>query len=618
MISQQQQPSGLVHETNYPVHHETGTSNLPSFTQRRTRNEKRREKRFKGLPASPGIMIAQATLFISETPKIHSGSVALHHIPSEHERFALAVEECSRELQRIVSIAQSEAPVAAPILEAQLLIMNDPAMGEMIHRRIDEQCSAEFAVQQVYDEQHRILDHAQNAYLRERAVDLDNVKNRLIDFLCQRHTTIQAITQGEIIVASALTPSDLMLFKQSGMAGFVTEVSGITSHTAILARSLHIPAVIGVPHITTRINAETPVIIDGYAGIVIIHPKPETIHKYERRKADFEKREKKLGKLVKMTAQTTDGRKIHLLANADTSEEIEESLACGAEGIGLVRTELPLMSLQRFPDENEQTAWYTELAERAYPLPVTIRAFDVGSDKSLGFLPPEPNPALGLRGLRFLLKHQDIFFTQLRAVLRSSLHRNVRLMLPMVSSVQEIHKTQALIEKVKKSLREDEQLFDESMPVGIMIETPAAALIAKELGAMTDFFSIGTNDLVQYTLAADRLNTNIVNLYDAFHPSVLRLLKMTIEAARFNNISVAVCGEFAGHSAATELLIGLGIEELSVVPSILLELKKRVRKSSYSDAVTLSNEVLHLHTGVEIRRYIASTIRKKRTPAKKS
>ncbi len=573
------------------------------------KSDRRKEKRFKGLPASPGIVIGRAITHTTEPLTIRTNSIAAQDVALEQERFRTAVHECTSELQRIIVMAQEEAPVAAPILEAQLFIMNDPTVGEMIQQRIEQLITAEYAVQQVFDEHHRILQHAPDTYLRERAMDLDNVKNRLLDYLCNR-TGTRDVEAGCIVLGSVLTPSDVMLFKKSGMVAFVTELSGIASHTAILARSLHLPSVIGVPNVASRINSGVPVIIDGYAGIVIIHPKPETVAKYERRRIDFEKREKKLGRLTKLNSQTSDGRKIHLFANADTLDEIEEARSSGAEGVGLVRTELQLIELKRLPTEEEQVEWYTELAERAYPLPLTVRAFDIGSDKSFGMLPPEPNPALGLRGLRFLLKNRGAFMGQIRAILRASQHRNVRLMLPMVTSVQEFQKGLAIVEQAKKSLRDDEMLFDDNLPVGAMIETPSAALMARELGALADFFSIGTNDLIQYTLAADRLNASIINVYDSFHPAVLRLIKMTVEAAQFNNIPVAVCGEFAGHSAATELLIGLGIEELSVVPSVILELKKRIRKTSYTDAVTLTTEALQLNTGIEIRKYVASAFKK--------
>jgi len=355
-----------------------------------------------------------------------------------------------------------------------------------------------------------------------------------------------------------------------------------------------------------RIHTGTMLIIDGFAGIVITHPHHDTIERYKRRQQDLEHKARNMGKYATLPAQTLDGRKVHLYANADTPEEIELARASGAEGIGLIRTELQMLERQLVPSEEEQTEFYKDLAERAYPLQITLRAFDIGSDKSFGLIGHEPNPALGLRGLRFLLKNRAIFTAQIRAILRASCHRNVRLMLPMITTVQEFQKALSMIEGCKATLRENGEDFDENIPVGAMIETPAAALIARELSALADFFSIGTNDLTQYTLAADRMNANITPIYDTFHPAILRLINMTIEAAHNSNIPVAVCGEFAGHAAATELLVGMGISELSVAHTSLLDVKKRIRNVDYSTTRTFATESLTLATSSEVRKYLIS------------
>lgn len=576
-----------------------------SFSAQSRSSKHRKEKRFKGIPASPGIYIGEAVVMAVEPIAIKDTPISEDRVHSECERFAHAITECTQELHRIISMANDEAPVAAPILEAQLFILNDPTVAEMIVERICKYYGAERAVQEVFDSQQAILLHASDSYLRERAVDLENVKQRLLNFLTGRNTDTNVQPKG-IVITDSLTPSDVMLFRKSGMTAFGTETSGITSHACILARSLGIPAVVGLANICKRIGNNSTIIIDGYAGIIISNPQPETISRYQRRIEDVENRAKKLGKLAHLPAQTTDGRKIHLFANADTAEEIELARAAGAEGVGLIRTELQIISHNFVPDEDEQTTYYKELAERAYPLPITLRAFDIGSDKSFGLIANEPNPALGLRGLRFLLKNKSVFMTQLRAILRASCHRNVRLMLPMITTVQEFQKAQQIIEECKAKLREAGEDFDAKMPVGAMIETPAAALIARELGALADFFSIGTNDLTQYTLATDRMNASTTQIYDTFHPAILRLLKMIVEAAHFNNIPVAVCGEFASHAAATELLIGLGIEELSVAPLSLLEVKKRVRKAAFVETKRVAGESLHFSTGSEVRKFLTT------------
>lgn len=566
-----------------------------------------KEKRFKGIPASPGIVIGEAVTFVIEPITIRQTLIDSERIDTELERFRHAVEECTAELNRTIAMANDEAPVAAPILEAQLFMLNDPSVSAMVTEYISKKrYTADHAVQDVFDSQQAMMLHTSDAYLRERAVDLEHVKQRLLNFLAHRNITAPEISTGSIVISEALTPSDVMLFRKTGMAAFATESSGITSHAAILARSMGLPAVVGLANVCKRIHTGTMLIIDGFAGIIISHPHPETLERYQRRQQDLVNKARKMGKYASLPAQTLDGRKVHLFANADTPEEIELARTSGAEGIGLIRTELQMLERQLVPTEEEQTQLYTDLAERAYPLQITLRAFDIGSDKSFGLIGHEPNPALGLRGLRFLLKNRAIFTAQIRAILRASCHRNVRIMLPMITTVQEFQKALSMIEGCKASLRENGESFDEHIPVGAMIETPAAALIARELSALADFFSIGTNDLTQYTLAADRMNANITPIYDTFHPAILRLISMTIEAAHNKNIPVAVCGEFAAHAAATELLVGMGISELSVAHTSLLDVKKRIRKVDYSTARTFATESLTLATSSEVRKYLMS------------
>lgn len=575
-------------------------------TQKRASTKSRlRERRFRAIPASHGVLIGTAVVIRPEAPHVITEQLPPEQIHREFKRFNNAVESCSHELETVLSMAQESIPQSvAAIIESQILILKDFTVNESIMKRIGQGISSERAVIEEFDAQQQILYGAKDAFLRERAVELEHIKQRLLAHLRQKKA-VHSVPKNSIVVTSSLTPSEIMLYNESGMSGFITEISGIASHMSILARSLHIPAVIGLRNATKYIESGTPLIVDGYAGVIIAHPRPETIDKYIRRKSDLDKKEQKYGKLAKLPSQTTDGRKVHLHANIDTVEDIDAAIASGSNGIGLVRTEHLIIKLNRFPTEEEQVRWYSELAERAYPLPITIRAFDVGNDKTIDALSPEANPALGLRGIRLLMKHKELLISQVRAVLRASHHRNIRLMLPMVTSLSELQKTRTLIEKCKNLLRKEGLAFDPSTPIGVMIETPSAALMARELGAMADFFSIGTNDLTQYTLAADRLNPNVANIYDALHPAVLRLLKLTVDAARYHNIPVGVCGEIAGHAAATELLIGLGIVELSVVPPLLPELKKRIRKTSYASSVLLANEVLQYSSGSEIRKRIA-------------
>ena len=592
-----------------PRTQEAPTTPSEKSTRKASHKAAHKEKRFKGIPAAPGIVIGEAVTFVIEPITIRQALIEPERIDAEIERFHQAVEECTAELHRTIAMANDEAPVAAPILEAQLFMLNDPSVSAMVIEYIRKQYTADHAVQDVFDSQQAIMRHTSDAYLRERATDLEHVKQRLLNFLANRNLAAPEISDGSIVISEALTPSDVMLFRKNGMAAFATESSGITSHAAILARSMGLASVVGLANVCKRIHTGTRLIIDGFAGIIITHPQPETLERYHHRQQDLDHKAHKLGKYALLASQTLDGRTVHLFANADTPEEIDMARASGAEGIGLIRTELQMLERQIVPSEEEQTAFYKNLAERAYPLHITLRAFDIGSDKSFGLIGHEPNPALGLRGLRFLLKNRALFAAQIRAMLRASCHRNVRIMLPMITTVQEFQKALSLIEGCKAALREKGEDFDENTPIGAMIETPAAALIARELSALADFFSIGTNDLTQYTLAADRMNAGIMPIYDTFHPAILRLLNMTIEAARQSNIPVAVCGEFASHAAATELLIGMGISELSVAHTSLLEMKKRIRKVHYSSTCTLASEALTLATSSEVRKYLISATR---------
>lgn len=595
---------GLNHALNGETPHRNGRIRASS-----TKNT-RKEKRFKGIPASPGIFIGTAVTFVVEAVSVRQTLIAPERVEAEIARFHHAVAECAVELHRAVAMANEEAPVAAPILEAQLFMLNDPSIGAMVESYIKQRnYAADRAVQEIFEEQQALMRHASDQYLRERAVDLEHVKQRLLDFMAHRNVSAPKIEADSVVISEALTPSEVMMFRKSGMRAFAAETSGITSHAAILARSMRLPAVVGLTNICKRVHTGATVIIDGFAGVIIAHPQEETLERYERRRLDLELKAQKLGKYAALPSETLDGRKIMLFANADLPEEIDMARASGAEGIGLIRTELQLLERQLVPSEVEQTDYYAALAERAYPLPATLRAFDIGSDKSFGLIPPEPNPALGLRGLRFLLKNRPIFNAQIRAILRASRYRNVRIMLPMITTAQEFQKALGIIEECKEQLRESGEEFDENIPVGAMIETPAAALIADELGAIADFFSVGTNDLTQYTLAADRMNASITTIYDAFHPAIIRLLHIIIEAGRKHRIPVAVCGEFASHAAATELLIGMGIDELSVSHNSLLDIKKRIRNTRFSDTEALARETLSMPTGSEIRKRLVGGAR---------
>jgi phosphotransferase system enzyme I (PtsI) len=465
---------------------------------------------------------------------------------------------------------------------------------DAIKARIHSGLSVESSVVREFESQKQYLKKAKDALLRERAIDLDNIMYKLLSVL-KKKTINYGFYKDSIVVANSVTPSDIVNFKLAGILGIITEVGGISSHSSILTRNYEIPEIIGLNNATQIITEDIFLIIDGYTGSLTLNPTEETVLQYKQKKNLQEEHRKKLGDLLKLPSETKDGKKINLLANLDFPEDVETAVMAGSEGIGLVRSENLLIKLGYFPGEDEQYEWYKSFAERSYPRPVTIRAYDVGSDKFAEAVPiHESNPALGYRGIRFLLKREDIFRTQVRAVLRASKTKNIHFMIPMLTSLGELLLSLKLINQCKIELSKEGIEFDDKMPVGVMIETPAAALISSKLAEYVQFFSIGTNDLTQYTLAADRTNELVVDYYNSFHPAVLRLIKLTTEGAAKSNISVSVCGEFAGHSAATSLLIGLGVTGLSASPSVLPELKNRIRTIDSRESIVLAEDILKL------------------------
>ncbi len=559
---------------------------------------------YRGIPASPGIAIGRCILLKNESQDVITlRLIAEDQRHGEFVRYEKAVESCLLELRETYRIAEREIGNVASILESYELILTDMTINEAIATRIRDGFPAENAVLAEYDDHRNLFKNAKDPILRERAFDLENVKDRLILALHNRQLS-HTIARDTIVIAPSLIPQDVILFNEGQILAYVTELGGLTSHSSILARSLGLPAVIGVKNLCRNVSADSTVIVDGHEGILITNPRIETLHLYEAKLMESRERHLRLAELRDKPAQTTDAHRLLLMANVDSPDETSAAMQLGAEGIGLVRTEMLIIRLDRFPDEEEQSEWYASIAERAYPKPVTLRAFDIGTDKFVSGLPHEKNPSLGIRGVRFLLSRPDIYKRQLLAVLRASRHKNVRFMIPMVTRVSEIEDSLAILEEARSELRSRQCDFDESMPIGIMIETPAAALLADKFAEMVDFFSIGTNDLTQYTLAADRNSDLVSSIYDSFNPAVLRLMKHSIEAAHQQHLSVSVCGEFAGHSAATELLIGMGVEVFSVNAPLLPELKNRIICSSYSRSLQIFEEAMRCERPSDVRKAV--------------
>ncbi|MBM2814310.1 MAG: Phosphoenolpyruvate--protein phosphotransferase [Ignavibacteria bacterium] len=562
--------------------------------------KKNKELIIKGIPSSYGIAIGPAVVIKSESV-IMPSIICEIDIPEEIKRFEIAQHDLIDEFTTHLSKSAKESKNVFAILESNLLILKDPFLNESIRRRIKDGFPVESAVILEFDHQKQFFQQSKDKLLKEKSFELDNIKENLLSYLRNRSVPF-SIEAGSIVIAKSVSPTDIVNFHHAGVKGIVTEVGGIASHASILARSFEMPAVIGVNEVLLLIDDNIDIIIDGYSGTIICNPTPATHREYLERKSKEELHRKELGALVKLSSTTRDGKPIKLCTNIDFIEDIDSSTMVGAEGIGLVRSEHLLMALQHFPSEEEQYQWYLNMAQRTYPNNITIRVFDVGSDKFAEGMPHhESNPALGFRGIRFLLSRLDIFETQIYAILRASKNKNVRIMLPMVTSLREVQSSIELIERCKKSLDTADIAFDRHIPVGIMIETPAAALKSKDFASHVSFFSIGTNDLTQYTLAADRGNELVSDVFDSFHPAVLQLIKITIDSAKEKKISVSVCGELAGHSGATAMLIGMGINELSVSPRILLELKNRIRSINYEEAVKLAGEVLSCSSRSEVR-----------------
>jgi len=554
-----------------PVYSESEA--IPTSTERKM-------QKLKGIAASPGIAIGRAFVLDADQPIDEEERIAPDRIAGELNRFHNALEAVAAELRNAVELAREESPTAVTIIESYELIASDPMMAHEVADKINDGKSAEAAVARIFDEKKTLMLTARDSILRTRAQDFELIKERIIAVLRNR-TLSHAAGYDSIVVAPSVTPQDMLFFKQTQTLGYITEIGGINSHACILARDMGYPAVIGIRNATDMIPPDAVIIVDGYSGVVVIDPDEDKLAHYRDKLAIEEANRQKLGKIINEPTQTIDGETIHILANVDYPDQVDIAMMSGGEGVGLVRSEILLIQLGRFPSVEEQANWYRDIAERAYPKPVTIRAFDVGNDKFRQGIPHhEENPALGLRGIRFLLYRPDIFEEQICAVLRASVHRNIRFMLPMVSMIEELDEARRVVKKCQDRLRDEGVEFDEKLQVGVMIETPAAAMMADNFAMHSDFLSIGTNDLAQYALATDRTNELVANIFDALHPAVIRMVRFVVEAAGRHGKSVSVCGEMAGHAATTEMLIGLGLREFSVSPRLLLELKDRILHAS--------------------------------------
>lgn len=552
-----------------------------------------------GIAAAPGISIAKAHLYSKQKEDVSSQTV--DDVEEAIANLDVALEQSKKELRKIFSLAVDKiGEKRAAIFDAQIMILDDPILISNIKDRIRrEKKVPEFIVDSEISKYTQLMNQADEAYMKERSHDIEDIKNRIIRNLKKKKWKSRIATD-VIVVTTNLSPSDTVLFTRMNVKGYVTDFGGLTSHAAILARSLNIPAVLGLHDATNKIHENDELIIDGYKGLVIVNPDEEILNEYKIKIEKLHSYDEELYKLKDLPAKTTDGKTIKLFANLDLMEELEFITHNCARGIGLVRTEQLFNHLESFPDEEEQYITYKDLADRIYPEIVTIRAFDIGGDKVLPVDLHEPNPFLGWRGIRLLLDNPELFKTQIRAVLRASAHKNIYFMIPMVTAIEEVRETKILIEQCKKELKAEKKQFDKHLPVGLMIEVPSAAAMAKDFAEESDFLSIGTNDLIQYTLAVDRGNEIVSKLYQEFHPSIVRFIHHVAKEGKKVGKPVSLCGEMAADPFAVPLLVGLGLESLSISPSIIPQIKKIIRSISYKDAKELAEKCLEMRTEKEI------------------
>lgn len=569
---------------------------------------------YQGIAAASGYAFGPAFLFEAQQVQVTKQSLSSEAVFPEEQRFAEKVRQAIREIEEIREITRQKlGDDQAEIFSAHLLILEDPEYIDSIKEMIrSEKINAEAAVQEVTERFLTLFAGLENEYLRERAVDLRDVSRRLLRRLMGIQSKSLSDISGQVIlVAHDLTPSDTAQLDRGKIAGIAAEIGGRTSHSAIMARSLEIPAVVGLEKLGGKVKSGDYLIVDGIKGKIFVNPPEDLIQNFRDKQEKLVASHRSLEKLIHEPSITGDGVLVELAANIGNPNDAKKAIANGAEGIGLFRTEFLYMGRNELPSEEEQFSAYKEVVlllgqER----PVVIRTLDIGGDKKLPYLnmPWEMNPFLGYRAIRLCLDQIGILKTQLRAILRASAYGNVKLMYPMIASVQELRAANQLLENVKNDLRQENIPFNEEMEVGIMIEIPAAAVLADQFAREVDFFSIGTNDLVQYTMAADRLNEKVSYLYQPFNPAVLRLIQGVISAAHKEGKWVGMCGEMAGDLAAIPILLGLGLDEFSMSAGSLLPARSLIRQLTQQDASRIAQAVLFMDNAQAIVEFVKQAI----------
>jgi phosphotransferase system enzyme I (PtsI) len=553
----------------------------------------------KGIPVSPGYVVREAFVLDSEELRIPQRFISPPQVESEVARFEKALEVAQAEIEELRDqAAESVGPEYGAIFDFHKAILEDRRLRKEIETRIrNNKFTAEYAVSRALRKQAKSLGAVENPFFSQRVDDIYDIEKRVLRSLIgERRESIKNLEHEVVVIARDLTPSQTASLEKTRVLGFATDAGGRTSHTAIVARALGIPAVVGLGAITADVSGGDTVIVDGTNGLVIIAPDEHTLNKYRTLERGFKEFQEKLTLLHYLPTETLDGYRLKLLANIEFPEEVDSALDAGADGVGLYRTEFLFTDSSSPPDEDMQFHAYHEALRMMDDRPVVIRTLDLGADKVPVDSPlqRESNPFLGCRSIRYSLLHIDMFKTQLRAMLRASAFGNLKIMLPMISSVDEVRRTKVILSDVMEELREQSISFNPDIEVGVMVEVPSAALTVDILAREVDFLSIGTNDLIQYSLAVDRINERVAELYQPVHPAILRLLKETIQTGRRYGIEVAMCGEMSAEVVYTILLLGMGLENFSVTPVNIPEVKKVIRSVTMRESRETAEIVLHL------------------------
>jgi len=567
----------------------------------------------KGIGASPGISIGKAFLYNTEDISIPEYALEDQELLSkEMDRFKEAVQRSIEDLKDIQKNPDANG-VESSFIEAHILMLEDQEFENKIFSRLKQyKKNIEWTVSKVSSEFWAKLSSLDDEYLKERALDIRDVYQRVISHLLDKDkVSLENLHEPIILVTPSLLPSDAVSMNKRFVHGIAMDSGGRTSHTAIVARSFEIPAVLGTGDITKKVQNGQTLIVDGSTGVVVIDPTDEILELYQNKQREFQRMESELLILGELSAETRDGKLILLKANIEVPEEVEGVIAHRADGIGLYRSEFLFLKQGASHSEEDQFQAYRSVLEGMQNLPVTIRTIDLGGDKLSpnSLSPGESNPILGWRAIRYCLDHKDVFKIQLRALLRASVYGDLRIMFPMISGIEELEAALSILEEVKEDLAQEKIAFKRDVPVGTMIEVPSAALTSDILARRVDFFSIGTNDLIQYTIAVDRGNEKIAYLYEPYHPGVLRLIRTVIENAHSKGIPVGMCGEMAGDPHAALVLLGLGLDEFSMSASAIPKVKKILRSFSFSEAEEVVGKVLEMRTSRDIEEFIRSYLK---------